>query len=367
MKNVGTNRERARQLRTLLWSREEARESERYEPAKKSAQRNGDVKTGQDITSHLSGPNFACRRQDSLRSYKYRRDCAFRSCSASCDSAVKMEVDLGKCLEVAKRLALQAGKVQAGARREGSLSIVSKGGIDLVTNIDKQCEKIVFEGLQEAFPEHNFIGEESAPDVVLSDAPTWCVDPVDGTTNFIHNFPMFCVSIGLCVGREPVLGVIFDPSRGELYHAVKGRGAFCQNNPIHVDNASSLNEAVVCTNFGHSRDPQVVQAGVDAMQALLKGNVRGIRMTGSCCVAMCHVARGLVSSYYESDIGGLWDVVAGTVIVTEAGGVVCHPDDGRPTIPLKKGKQRLCCGNQQIVEVIHQHQYGHSDNSDGSK
>ena len=131
------------------------------------------------------------------------------------DADVVVDVDLDRCLAVAKRLAVEAGLLQSASTR-ASLSIVSKGGIDLVTDVDKKCEEIVFRGLRAAFPDHCFIGEESAADVVLDDRPTWCVDPVDGTTNFIHKFPFFCVSIGLCIGREPVLGVIFDPTHGEV-------------------------------------------------------------------------------------------------------------------------------------------------------
>ena len=267
------------------------------------------------------------------------------------------EVDFERCLSVAQSLARKAGEIQAAATR-GSLSIVSKGGIDLVTDIDQRCEKLVFEGLREAFPEHCFIGEESAADVVLDHRPTWCVDPVDGTTNFIHKFPMFCVSIGLCINREPVLGVIFDPTHDDLYHAVKGQGAFCNGEPIHVDNAASLDEAVVCTNFGHSRDPKIIEPSVAAMHTLLRGGVRGIRMTGSCCMAMCHVARGLASCYYESDVGGLWDVAAGTIIVCEAGGVVRHPSSGADSVPLQTGKQQLSCGNAAIVDLVRTTQYG---------
>lgn len=263
-----------------------------------------------------------------------------------------MEVDLSACLEVAIMLARQAGALQAQST-QGKVSVVSKGGIDLVTDVDKRCEEIIFQGLKAKFPKHRFIGEESAPDVQLNHEPTWCVDPVDGTTNFIHKFPFYCVSIGLCIGQEPVMGVIFDPSRGDLYHAIKGGGAFVNGQPIHVDtNATSLDKAVVCTNFGHSRDTTIIQCGIDSVHSLLSRNVRGIRMTGSCCLAMAHVARGWASCYYESDIGGLWDVAAGTVIVLEAGGVVRHPDSGMDAIPLKKGKQKISCGNDTIVKIV---------------
>ena len=264
--------------------------------------------------------------------------------------------------------------MQTSATSE-SMNIQSKGGIDLVTAIDQGCEKHIFEALKIAFPTHSFIGEESASEVVLGDEPTWCVDPVDGTTNFVHGFPMFCVSIGLFVNRSPVMGVIYDPSRKEMYHAIQGSGAFVNDQPIHVDDeAVTLPQAFVCTNFGHSRDPSILARSMECTNALLQGQVRCIRMTGSCCLAMCHVARGWATCYFEYDIGGLWDVCAGIVIVQEAGGVVVHPDDGTSIVPCVSGKQKLSCGNATVVEVVRRQQQqfcggsGSSDtgNSSGS-
>jgi fructose-1,6-bisphosphatase/inositol monophosphatase family enzyme len=272
------------------------------------------------------------------------------------DSPPEATLNLTACLQLAKKLALEAGEMQTNATQL-TMNIQSKGGIDLVTAIDKGCEKHIFENLRATFPTHKFIGEESASDVVLGDEPTWCVDPVDGTTNFVHSFPMFCVSIGLCVNKAPVMGVIYDPSRKEMYHAILGAGAFVNDVQIHVDHkATTLPQAFVCTNFGHSRDSAVLARQMRCTNALLHGQVRAIRMTGSCCLAMCHVARGWASCYFEYDIGGLWDVCAGIVIVQEAGGVVVHPDDGTSIVPCKSGKQKLSCGNATIVECVRQQQ-----------
>ena len=268
------------------------------------------------------------------------------------DSKPEDTLNLTECLNLAFKLAQEAGNMQSAAKRD-TMDIQSKGGIDLVTDIDKACEKHIFEQLRHAFPTHKFIGEESASEVILDDAPTWCVDPVDGTTNFVHGFPMFCVSIGLFVQRRPVLGVIYDPSRNDMYHALKGAGAFVNGEPIHVDDAATtLPQAFVCTNFGHSRDPTILKRQLNSTSSLLAGHVRAIRMTGSCCLAMCHVARGWASCYFEYDVGGLWDVCAGIIIVQEAGGVVQHPDDGKDIVPCVSGKQKLSCGNATIVEVV---------------
>ena len=272
------------------------------------------------------------------------------------DSRPEDTLNLTECLNYAKKLALEAGAMQSAAKRD-TMEITSKGGIDLVTAIDKGCEKHIFDSLRNHFPTHLFIGEESASEVVLGNEPTWCVDPVDGTTNFVHGFPMFCVSIGLFVNRRPVVGVIYDPSCKDMYCAVKGSGAFCNGTPIHVDQeAVTLPQAFVCTNFGHSRDPEILARQMHCTNALLQGQVRAIRMTGSCCLAMCHVARGWASCYFEYDVGGLWDVCAGIIIVEEAGGVVVLPNDGSSIVPCTSGKQKLSCGNATIVQVVREQQ-----------
>ena len=272
------------------------------------------------------------------------------SVGASCSPTV----NLSHCLNVAKKLAKEAGTMQVNAiSGTESVSVKSKGGIDLVTDVDTKCEKLIFQALREEFPAHSFIGEESASDVELTDAPTWCVDPVDGTTNFVHQIPLFCVSIGLFIGKQPVMGVIYNASTGNLFSAIKGEGAFMNGISMHVDiGADNLPKAVVFTNFGHSRDQSIIQDSVEGVHELLKRGVRGIRMTGSCCLAMSHVARGWASCYYESDIGGLWDVCAGIVIVREAGGVVRRLDDGSDYNQCVAGKQRLICGNAKLVDIV---------------
>ncbi len=260
-------------------------------------------------------------------------------------------------LREAKSLARIAGAVQRGAHDGdgGSgapgFTIDSKSLVDLVTSVDRECESIIFSKLKRLYPDHKFIGEESASEVELSSGFVWCVDPVDGTTNFVHAYPAYCVSIGLFYEKKPVLGVIYDPSGDRMYTAVKGGGAFCNNVPMSVDSSKTLPEAVVATNFGHSRDPEVLNRQIGSMQRLAYGNIRGVRMVGSCCVSMCRVAEGVLSGYYEEMVGGLWDVAAGSIIVEEAGGVVVNMKTGSP-YTYTSGKQHILCGNATIVQAI---------------
>jgi len=266
------------------------------------------------------------------------------------------ESDLDEWLGAAKALARRAGRMQleghSGADDGCSkFTIDEKSVVDLVTSVDKACEALIFETLKEKYAHHKFIGEESAAEVELGDDLTWCVDPVDGTSNYVHNFPAFCVSIGLFYEKKPILGVIFDPSKDEMYEAVRGRGAFCNGERLRVDSADTLPKAVVATNFGHTRDEDFVDSQIRGLRRLCDESIRGVRMIGSCCISMALVAKGVLSCYYEANVGGLWDVAAGAIIIEEAGGVIANVRTGAP-YTFEAGKQHVCCGNEKIVAQV---------------
>ena len=174
------------------------------------------------------------------------------------------EVDYDLCLEEATAAATAAGAEIKAAWHE-TRDVEYKGTVDLVTATDKKCEDLIFQRLQAAFPTHAFVGEESvaAADGKLpeiTDAPTWFVDPLDGTTNFVHGFPFSCVSVGLAVNRVPVLGVVVNPILGETFAAVKGRGATLNGASIHVSSVTDLGKALVATEIGVGRDAATVDA-----------------------------------------------------------------------------------------------------------
>jgi len=244
--------------------------------------------------------------------------------------------------------------LETGGNNDMALGVVSKGGIDLVTAVDKKCEENIFKRLRQRFEGegHQFIGEESSGDVVLTDSYTWCVDPIDGTTNFVHSLtPLFAISIGLLHNKKPILGVIYVPAADELFQAAEGYGSYLNGRKIAVDDSSNVSEALIATNFGHSRDPQIVQDQVTWVHGLMKENARSIRMLGTCCVSMAYVAAGKLSAYYENDIGGIWDVAAGACIIQEAGGVISSPL-GVMKLTLEVGKQKMLCGNKDIVHAV---------------
>ncbi|RKO98934.1 hypothetical protein CXG81DRAFT_7283, partial [Caulochytrium protostelioides] len=199
---------------------------------------------------------------------------------------------------------------------------------DLVTATDKAVEAKAFAALRSAYPDHAFIGEESASaigsdTVTLTDNCTWVLDPIDGTTNFVHGFPMVAISIALFHHREPVVGVIYNPILDEMYAALKGGGAELNGTALPlrppVDaKPLTLATSLVGTEFGSDRRPECLDKKTAGM-ARIGRLVRGVRCIGSCALALCLVARGTLDAFWESGVH-IWDFGAGVLIVREAGG-----------------------------------------------
>ncbi|KAK3218843.1 hypothetical protein Dsin_012813 [Dipteronia sinensis] len=228
-----------------------------------------------------------------------------------------------------------AGAVDA-AKRAGEIirngfyktkHVEHKGQVDLVTETDKACEDLIFNHLKRHFPMHKFIGEETTAAngaTELTDEPTWIVDPLDGTTNFVHGFPFVCVSIGLTIGKIPTVGVVYNPIMDELFTGIRGQGAFLNGKPVKVSEKTELVSSLLATEAGTTRDKATLDATTNRINSLLF-KVRSIRMSGSCALNLCGVACGRLDLFYELGFGGPWDVAAGIVIAQEAGGVVYDP------------------------------------------
>jgi len=196
---------------------------------------------------------------------------------------------------------------------------------DLVTETDKAVEKIIFESLKKEFPSHSFIGEESASEggsCKLTDAPTWIVDPIDGTTNFVHMNPNVAVSIGFVRNKQAEVGLVFAPILKDMYVGVKGYGAYCNDKRLVVqDPVPTLSSALIATEWGAGREEERIQTvGRNLMDVLLKHGVHGLRSTGSAALNMCFVAANAVDLYFEWG-PHCWDFAASSLIVEEAGGV----------------------------------------------
>jgi myo-inositol-1(or 4)-monophosphatase len=212
-------------------------------------------------------------------------------------------------------------------------SVREKARADLVTEADRASQDAIQALLKTAFPEHQFLGEEDSTGAPIeslrpaADAPpTWVVDPLDGTANYVHDVPAYCVSIGLWAAGRPVLGVILDPRQGELFTATEGGGAHLNGHPIHVSTVPTVRDAMIATGFPANFAKQQKNLTIWARAS---EHVQGLRRTGSTALSLAYVASGRFDGYWAFD-NWPWDVVAGFVLIREAGGrVECA--DGSPS------------------------------------
>lgn len=220
-------------------------------------------------------------------------------------------------LLIATGLARKAGEIQR-SRLWQPFEVELKGEIDLVTEVDRVCEALVVNGLKGAFPEHDFLAEENVY-VSQEASHKWIIDPLDGTTNFAHGFPWFAVSIALEVSGEIVLGVVYHPMMDEMFTAVKGEGAWLNNVPLKVSSRQPLRSSLLATGFPYdsSTDPENNFTHFINFQK----KTRGIRRAGAAALDLAYVAAGRFDGFWESKLKP-WDVAAGQLLVTEAGGMV---------------------------------------------
>ncbi|TMW54229.1 hypothetical protein DOY81_000728 [Sarcophaga bullata] len=235
-------------------------------------------------------------------------------------------LDLDKCFQVISNLVTKAGAIIAHRNDTRQEFVCKQGDIDLVTETDKEVERLLMNGIREEFPDHKFIGEEEssaegAPKK-LTDAPTWIIDPVDGTMNFVHAFPHSCISVGLVVNKVTELGIVYNPLLNQRFTARRGKGAFYNDKPIKVSGQKELSKALITSEFGTTRDPEKMAV---LRRILLK--CLHLRVLGSAALNMSMVALGAADANYEFGIHA-WDVCAGDLIVREAGGIVIDPAGG---------------------------------------
>ena len=224
-------------------------------------------------------------------------------------------------LNVAIKAARAAGAIiNRAALDVESVRISQKQINDFVTEVDHASEKIIIETLLTAYPGHGILAEESGQEFGAKDSEfVWIIDPLDGTTNFIHGFPVYCVSIALAVRGKIEQAVIFDPSRNDLFTSTKGRGAYLNERRIRVSKRTQLKECLVSTGFpfrpGDNFKNYLAMMG-DVMQ-----RTAGLRRPGSAALDLAYVAAGYTDGFFETGLN-IWDVAAGSLLVTEAGGLV---------------------------------------------
>lgn len=203
-----------------------------------------------------------------------------------------------------------------------------KGKTNLVTKTDRQSEEIIISEIQKAFPKHGIIAEESERINADSDYQ-WIIDPLDGTTNFVHSYPAFAISIGILHNNEPICGIIKELPVTKTYSALKGKGAFCDGKQICVSDVDSIGDSLLATGFGYEHG-EMWLANMELFKRFTD-ITHGVRRLGAAAVDFCHVASGKVDGFWEFDLQP-WDSAAGILIVQEAGGAITKMDGSEYSI-----------------------------------
>ena len=196
--------------------------------------------------------------------------------------------------------------------------VAHKSRTDLVTETDKLSERTIIQHISQTFPSHSILAEESGQTLLESEY-LWIVDPLDGTTNFVHGFPSFGISIGCMYKGDPVVAVVLELPSNNCYTAIKDQGAFKDNSPIHVSDTNDLSQSLLVTGFGYDHGDKW-HANMGLFKAFTD-ITQGVRRLGAASIDLCHLASGTVDGFWELDLHP-WDTAAGILIVKEAGGFV---------------------------------------------
>lgn len=211
-----------------------------------------------------------------------------------------------------------------------SSDIMYKGTNDLVSFVDQQAEAKLKQGLSQIFPEAKFIAEETSSNYEeVEDGYYWVIDPLDGTTNFLHKLPVFAVSVGLIYQKQPILGLIYEPNRDELFTAAKGQGAYLNGKPIQVSPEKSLSKSLLATGFPYY-DFSYQDRYLELLKELMRSS-HGLRRMGAAAIDLAYTACGRFEGFFEANLKP-WDVAAGKIIIEEAGGMVTNFSGGQEVI-----------------------------------
>jgi myo-inositol-1(or 4)-monophosphatase len=247
-------------------------------------------------------------------------------------------------LNIAIKAARRAGSVVSRAARDiESLIVTTKRPADFVTEIDKAAEEVIIEVIKKAYPEHAILAEESG--VTGRSDYVWIIDPIDGTTNFIHGLPHYAISIALQFKGQITQAVIFDPAKNELFTATRGRGAFMNEQRIRVTKRTNMRETLIATGFPF-RDSDDLESYLRVFRNV-STKTAGLRRGGAAALDMAYVAAGRLDAYWEKGIKA-WDIAAGSLLVLEAGGLVSDMEGEGDY--LEKG--HVICGTPKIFAQL---------------
>jgi myo-inositol-1(or 4)-monophosphatase len=231
--------------------------------------------------------------------------------------------------------------------------IQTKQAFDFVTKVDRWSEAVIMQTIREKFPSHRFLTEETLKQKDTGDY-RWIIDPLDGTTNYIHSYPMFSVSIALEYKSEVIAGVVFDPLREELFHALKDKGAFLNNRRITASAVSLLENSLVATGFPF-RKKEMIDLYLKAFKEVFSG-VSDIRRAGSAAIDLAYIAAGRFEGFFELALSP-WDIAAGGLLISEAGGLITDFAGGRKYLTtgnIVAGNRNVHCEILKVVRRVFQ-------------
>ena len=247
-------------------------------------------------------------------------------------------------LNIGVRAARKAGSIINRASLDGGLNIRAKRANDFVTQVDQAAEQAIIEIVKKAYPDHGFLAEESGASEGSADY-VWIIDPLDGTTNFIHGFPQYCVSIGVQHRGALAHAIVYDPNRNELFTASKGRGAFLNDRRIRVTGQVKLADALVGTGFPF-KELTRLDLYTRQLQSMMR-SCSGVRRAGAAALDLAYVACGRLDAFWELGLAP-WDMAAGVLLIQEAGGLVGDLK-GEQTF-MESGD--ICCSTPKIFPAL---------------
>jgi myo-inositol-1(or 4)-monophosphatase len=253
---------------------------------------------------------------------------------------------MSEFLQTAIDIVTRAGEIQL-ARQASGFRVSKKGEIDLVTEVDLECERMCRSVLAERFPDHDVLAEEFGAGRSTR-APSrwrWVFDPLDGTTNYAHGLPIYCASLGLEIDGRTDVGAVYDTSRRELFTAVRGEGARLNGQPLAVSETGTLIDALIVTGFPY--DVHQKAGDLVALFGAFLSRARAVRRLGSAALDLCYVAAGRFDAFWEQHLKP-WDVAAGALIVEEAGGRVTGMDGS----PFDAAAAHLVASNGRVHEEM---------------
>ncbi|CRL02942.1 CLUMA_CG015782, isoform A [Clunio marinus] len=264
-------------------------------------------------------------------------------------------IDLNACYDLVMQLVSQSGEIVAARNSQRKTVQIKSHPTDFVTETDQQIEKLLIDGIRKKFPDHKFIGEEESSEgkkVQLTEAPTWIIDPIDGTMNFVHSFPHSAISIALLVNKVTEIGIVYNPVLEQKFTARRGQGAFYNGKRIHVSDETDITKALIMIEFGTNRESDKVKVVMENLNLLVR-KCHGMRCLGGAVLNICMVALGGAECAF--DFGAhAWDYAASEFIVREAGGVTLDPSGGNFDIMSRRllVANNMEMANQLVAEIV---------------